>query len=108
MEVSPPAIRRRIPNQINHGHSAYVNRQCKCEVCTAANRERKRVERAKNKKKGLPPGDPRHGTTNGYDNWVCRCEACTQAKRIVNRNNRETRNRQRRERTARRRLEKEA
>lgn len=31
--------------------------------------------------KGLKPGDPRHGTSNGYDNYRCRCEPCKLAKR---------------------------
>jgi len=24
----------------------------------------------------LPPGDPRHGTSNGYGYWACRCDIC--------------------------------
>lgn len=31
--------------------------------------------------KGLPTGDTRHGTTNGYGNYGCRCDKCKQAKR---------------------------
>lgn len=31
---------------------------------------------------GLPDGDPRHGTTNGYGNHGCRCDACKEANRI--------------------------
>lgn len=31
------------------------------------------------KKKGLPPGDPRHGTANGYNNHGCRCPPCKKA-----------------------------
>lgn len=27
--------------------------------------------------KGLPPGDPRHGTPNGFSNYGCRCPECT-------------------------------
>lgn len=30
----------------------------------------------KRAKKGLPPGDPRHGTPNGYNNHGCRCPVC--------------------------------
>lgn len=30
----------------------------------------------------LPPGDPRHGTTNGYGNHCCRCDACREANRV--------------------------
>lgn len=35
--------------------------------------------------KPLPPGDPRHGTTNGYGNLGCRCDACREAHRINHR-----------------------
>ncbi|BBY59167.1 hypothetical protein [Mycolicibacterium sarraceniae] len=34
------------------------------------------------KKSGLPPGDPRHGTSNGYGNHFCRCDLCREANRI--------------------------
>jgi hypothetical protein len=27
----------------------------------------------------LPPGDPRHGTRNGYTNLLCRCDKCRRA-----------------------------
>jgi hypothetical protein len=30
----------------------------------------------------LPPGDPRHGTVNGYDNYLCRCDACKHAHNV--------------------------
>lgn len=33
--------------------------------------------------KGLPEGDPRHGTYTGYSNWRCRCEVCKEAGRIL-------------------------
>lgn len=29
--------------------------------------------------KGLPGGDPRHGTSNGFSNYGCRCVDCTKA-----------------------------
>lgn len=28
---------------------------------------------------GLPEGDPRHGTSNGFNNYGCRCSRCTEA-----------------------------
>lgn len=30
----------------------------------------------------LPPGDPRHGTRNGYSNLGCRCEECREENRL--------------------------
>jgi hypothetical protein len=32
---------------------------------------------------GLPSGDPRHGTPNGYGNHGCRCGDCREANRIA-------------------------
>lgn len=32
-------------------------------------------------KKGLEPGDPRHGTMNGYVNRGCRCDKCCEEQR---------------------------
>lgn len=29
----------------------------------------------------LKPGDPRHGTSNGYGNLGCRCDECREANR---------------------------
>lgn len=40
---------------------------------------------AEGRNKGLPPDDPRHGTTNGYGNHGCRCDACREAHRINHR-----------------------
>jgi hypothetical protein len=33
---------------------------------------------------GLPAGDERHGTANGYLNYGCRCEACKGAGAVYN------------------------
>ena len=33
----------------------------------------------RNKLPGLPVGDPRHGTPNGYNNCGCRCPRCTRS-----------------------------
>lgn len=35
------------------------------------------------RKSGLPPEDPRHGTTNGYYNRSCRCDLCIGAMRAA-------------------------
>lgn len=40
--------------------------------CKACSRERAREKRAK----GLPEGDPKHGTRTGYGNFGCRCDDC--------------------------------
>jgi hypothetical protein len=32
-----------------------------------------------NRKRGISPGDPRHGTANGYNNYGCRCDDCRAA-----------------------------
>lgn len=44
-----------------------------CEPCRAANRER---TARYHREHGLTPGDPRHGTLNGYGNLGCRCNDC--------------------------------
>lgn len=34
------------------------------------------------RQEGLPEGDPRHGSANGYGNHGCRCDACREANRL--------------------------
>lgn len=66
----------------------------KCRWCTnarararraadAAHRERRNRESAAAYRRhlaaGLPDGDERHGTINGYNSYGCRCEPCTAA-----------------------------
>lgn len=46
-------------------------------LCRACSRERN-AERAR---RGLPDGDPRHGTAYGYLSFRCRCEPCKEAYR---------------------------
>lgn len=58
------------------GENTYIrpNGHRKCQECHR--------EFARNMaKKGLKPGDFRHGTTNGYNNYKCRCEPCKIAKK---------------------------
>lgn len=46
------------------------------------------------RRRGLPPGDPRHGTVNGYGNLGCRCQPCRDANAAeVRRRNAERRQR---------------
>ena len=46
-----------------------------CKTCS-----RESSKRTRNKPgRELPPGDERHGTTNGYNNWKCRCPLCKKA-----------------------------
>ena len=62
------------------GHLLVPNKRNKsrhnraCEECRKyANRERQLAH------DGLPAGDDRHGTVNGYTNWHCRCVECRRA-----------------------------
>lgn len=57
-----------------HGtNSAYIG-GCRCLPCTLAG--------IANRRRGLPDGDPRHGTKNGYQNLGCRCADCREANRL--------------------------
>jgi hypothetical protein len=67
----PPA------DDARHGSPAGYAAGCREECCRAAVRKATAEQRAA--KTGLPPGDPRHGTLNGYANWKCGCLACTEA-----------------------------
>jgi len=61
-----------------HGSNTRYRNGCRCGPCrTAATEYARQVRQAK---QGLPAGDPRHGTANGYDHWRCRCGPCNTAK----------------------------
>lgn len=61
-----------------HGHSAYANGKCYCEVCTAANTKRMNLARSRRRKimqeQGIP-ASVKHGRS-AYVNWGCRCDVC--------------------------------
>ena len=76
---------------IEHGkRQTYVHHKCRCDDCTAANREYLRQYRAANrdkirasktrysaklkKSKDIP-----HGTRYGYSDFGCRCDECKAA-----------------------------
>lgn len=42
-------------------------------------KQQRRHPRRKDNRTRLLPGDPRHGTANGYNNHYCRCQKCTTA-----------------------------
>ena len=74
--VHPSASRTRCPAGHEYSKSNTSIRGSKgsriCLKCEST--------RAKEKRKtGLPTGDRRHGTRNGYANWGCRCDDCKQA-----------------------------
>lgn len=59
-----------------HGTPSTYNRGCRCEECRANHYERMCKTFENIRGKGLPEGDKRHGTINGYINYSCRCEPC--------------------------------
>jgi hypothetical protein len=73
-ETQPP-IRRW--GESEHGTARRYHLGCRCAICRAGNTERYHQFRARHD--GLPEGDPRHGSLNGYRNYRCRCKACVAA-----------------------------
>lgn len=57
--------------EVKHGTAHAYRLGCRCLECAQGAATRRR--------RGLPEGDPRHGTENGYSNRGCRCEACVAA-----------------------------
>lgn len=53
------------------------NRGCRCDLCTAQNREKQRSSRAK-RKAVVTVSTFKHGAS-GYTNWDCRCDICVAA-----------------------------
>ena len=66
-----------------HGSAGY-NAGCRCETCSEAQRRRMKRNREARRQRGLPEGDPRHGTVNGYTNWFCKCPPCAAAGSTAN------------------------
>lgn len=63
----------------HHGRPTGYRIGCRCDDCRAAKRAETAAVRANREARALPPGDPRHGTPNGYTNWRCRCDRCRAA-----------------------------
>lgn len=61
------------------GQVAKYDRGCRCDDCRSANTARHAQVVARMQARGLPPGDPRHGTYTAYTQWACRCERCLAA-----------------------------
>lgn len=63
----------------DHGYARYVNKKdpCRCDVCRAG--KAAHVAEARANAAGLPLGDRRHGTRNGYQHHGCRCRPCQKA-----------------------------
>lgn len=67
------------------GENLYLDRKG-ARHCKACKRNRQVnpaaiARRLSRRNEGLPEGDGRHGTVNGYSNYNCRCEPCTTAKK---------------------------
>jgi hypothetical protein len=56
-------------------------RTCKSESQRSEESREMRRERGQG---GLPEGDKRHGTLNGYSNYGCRCSSCKEVARVRN------------------------
>lgn len=68
-------------SEAEHGATRYRNAGCRCDVCRAGATAAQAERRAAAQRRGLAPGDDRHGTPNGYSYWGCRCAACTEVMR---------------------------
>lgn len=54
--------------------------------CKSCKRRRQQSEESRDYRRdrrlnGIPTGDPRHGTLNGYSNYGCRCDDCSRVKK---------------------------
>lgn len=91
-KISPPKKTHCPQNHEYTEENSYVDprgathcRKCKDIYQTGAGRDNAKARRLK----GLPEGDPRHGTVNGYSNYACRCERCYEAGRRARKNHNE-------------------
>lgn len=80
--VSPKVTNRSILNpKTPHGRvSTYIQYGCRCDDCTAANREwvaECREDRARRLRED--PTLAPHGNRSTYINWGCRCDECAEA-----------------------------
>lgn len=77
-DTSTPDARpgRRVVEGISHGMSGYSHSGCRCEVCTAANRDYSHGYR----RRPLSEKSFEHGRS-AYANHGCRCEVCKAAQR---------------------------
>lgn len=69
------------PEDSRHGNTGYRVYKCRCETCTEAARNAARKGNRSRELRGLPTGDPRHGTQTGYKTWRCRCDECRRSNR---------------------------
>lgn len=85
--TSPAAIRRHAARmgirwmpryEWNHGLFGYQKKNCRCETCSAAVREHRRLLKTRTA--------PSHGYS-GYVNYGCRCGVCSAAMSNYNRRN---------------------
>jgi hypothetical protein len=68
---------------VKHGASAYRTGACRCETCTADNRDRHwRENQARRERLEAGTAQPAEHGASAYKNWGCRCETCTEANRV--------------------------
>lgn len=63
---------------VKHGTVTGYRSGCRCDGCKSANREETARHREAARERGLPEGDPRHGTGGGYTYYGCRCALCAE------------------------------
>lgn len=65
-----------------HGTFEFYQLGCRCDICIESWNTYNAMQRLRRANKGLPEGDRRHGTLNGYQNYFCRCDQCAEARQV--------------------------
>lgn len=76
-DLDEPCAHCVAPEDGERPHLGCPGCSCPCSVVEVADMKTRSRRGA-----GLAPGDPRHGSENGYNWWRCRCEACREAHRV--------------------------
>lgn len=61
---------------VKHGTPGGYTAGCRCEECKARAKADRAKAKAAARERGLPVGDPRHGTSAGEVYYGCKCDLC--------------------------------